>query len=65
MTTIVAHLINIALGFAAIALISNISRAYEENYCGAEGAEADMLDALKVTTRPSDILENLQVPEEK
>ncbi|MDF7826815.1 DUF4328 domain-containing protein [Pontiellaceae bacterium B12227] len=58
-TTLVSHLINIALGFTAIALISNISRAYEVNYCGAEGAETDLLEALKVTSRPSDVLENL------
>ena len=58
-TTIVSHLLNMALGFSAIALISNITRAYEKNYCGAEGAEPDILDALKINTRPSDIVENL------
>lgn len=49
--SMLTYLLNIALGFTAIALLSNISRAYEENYCGAPVAE---------TEQPTDIQKNLQ-----
>lgn len=50
-TMIISDFIDIALGLSAIALISNIGRAYEENYCGAQEAAPD---------QPSEIQKNLQ-----
>lgn len=49
-TQIISDIIDIALGLTAIALVSNIARAYEENFCGAAGAEEDMLEMLSETT---------------
>lgn len=63
--TIVANLLNIALGFAALALISNIGRAYEEHYCKEQSDDAKTPEILQEPPRPSDVQANLQGLEEK
>ncbi len=60
-TQIISDIIDIALGFAAIALVSNIARAYEENFYGATEAEEDRLEKLSEPTgETSSYRSNLQ-----
>lgn len=60
--SIISYLLNIALGFAAIALLSNIAQAYETNYCKAESTEADI---LQEPAEPTDVQANLQGSEKE
>ncbi|MDF7797856.1 DUF4328 domain-containing protein [Pontiellaceae bacterium B1224] len=64
-TMIISDFVDIALGFTAIALISNIGRAYEENYCKVDSDEAEPPTILQEPRRPSDVQINLQGSEEK
>lgn len=58
-TMIFSDVIDIVLGLTAIALISNIGRAYEENYCGAQQENLDLSEALGKPLNTSDVLKNL------
>lgn len=61
-TSMFSYLLNIALGFAAIALLSNIAQAYETNYGKADRNEADI---LQEPSKPTEVQANLQGAEDK